>query len=226
MPKRAAKRRGKPGRSKRPKMELSVEIKKAGPCKKHVHVRVPRAEIDRFYEDTVKAEASMVAVPGFRPGHVPIKLVEKRFRSELAAKVKQRVLLESMEQLSTNEDLDPINEPDLDVESIELPEEGDFEYEFDVEVRPEFDLPNYEGLTIERPIRELTDADVDKHVENFLSQYGQLFPTKSRSKRATWLAFRSSPATMNKSCWMSRRSRCGCVPCSASRTPSSTASTS
>ena len=81
-----------------------------------------------------------------------------------------------MEQLSTNEDLDPINEPDLDVDAIELPEEGDFEYEFDVEVRPEFDLPNYDGLTIERPIRKMTDADVDRHVENFLSQYGQLVP--------------------------------------------------
>lgn len=162
--------------AEKPKMEISVEIKKAGPCKKHVHVRVPRAEIDRFYQDTVQEEASTVAVPGFRPGHVPPKLVEKRFRSELAAKVKQRVLLESMEQLSANEDLDPINEPDLDVDAIELPEQGDFEYEFDVEVRPEFDLPNYDGLTIERPIRTLTEADVDRHVENFLSQYGQLVP--------------------------------------------------
>lgn len=160
----------------KPRMELSVEIKKAGPCKKHVHVRVPRAEIDRFYQDTVKAEASSAVVPGFRPGHVPTKLVEKRLRGELAAKVKQRVLFESMEQLSTNKDLDPINEPDLDVEAIELPEEGDFEYEFDVEVRPEFDLPNYDGLTIERPIRTISDADVDRHLENFLSQYGQLVP--------------------------------------------------
>jgi trigger factor len=162
--------------AERPKMDLSVEIKKAGPCKKHVHVRVPRAEIDRFYQDTVKAEAAVAVVPGFRPGHVPAKLVEKRLRSELSAKVKQRVLFESMEQLSTNKDLDPINEPDLDVDAIELPDEGDFEYEFDVEVRPEFDLPNYDGLTIERPIRKLTDADVDTHVENFLSQYGQLVP--------------------------------------------------
>jgi len=162
--------------AERPKMELSVEIKKAGPCKKHVHVRVPRAEIERFYQDTVKAEASTAVIPGFRAGHVPTKLVEKRMRSELAAKVKQRVLFESMEQLSTNKDLDPINEPDLDVDAIELPDEGDFEYEFDVEVRPEFDLPNYDGLTIQRPIRTLTDADVDRHTENFLSQYGQLVP--------------------------------------------------
>jgi trigger factor len=162
----------------RPRMDLHVEIKKAGPCKKHVHVRVPRAEIDRFYVDTVKAEASVAVVPGFRPGHVPAKLVEKRLKSELANKVKQRVLFESMEQLSTNQDLDPINEPDLDVESLEIPEEGDFEYEFDVEVRPEFDLPNYDGLTIERPIRQISDGDIDKHVENFLSQYGQLVPSE------------------------------------------------
>src|SRR5579863_4517644 len=160
-------------------MELHVEIKKSGPCKKHVNVRVPRKEIERFYEETVKEYTSTTAIPGFRVGHVPSKLVEKRFRSELAAKIKQRVLVESMEQLSGNKDLDPINEPDLDVEAIELPEEGDFEYEFDVEVRPEFDLPNYDGLTIQRPLREITDSDVERQIENFLSQYGQLVPQEA-----------------------------------------------
>jgi trigger factor len=164
------------GEPQRRKMELDVEIKDAGPCKKHVRVRVPRAEIDRFYEETVKTLTEKTAIPGFRPGHVPQKLVEKRFRTELSSDVKQRVLVESMEQLSENKELDPINEPDLDVEAIELPEEGDFEYEFDIEVRPEFKLPNYDGLTIKRPVREVTDADVEKHYESFLSQYGQLAP--------------------------------------------------
>lgn len=162
--------------SAKPKLEMHVDIKKAGPCKKHVTVRVPRSEVERFYGDTVKEMSLTTAIPGFRAGHVPTKLVEKRFRTELATQVKQRVLFESMEQLSENKELDPINEPDLDVEAIELPEEGDFEYEFDVEVRPEFDLPNYDGLTIERPVRQIADADVDKHVENYLSQYGQLVP--------------------------------------------------
>ncbi|HEV3298777.1 MAG TPA: trigger factor [Planctomycetaceae bacterium] len=164
------------GEPEKQKLELHVEIKDAGPCKKHVRVRIPRSEVDRFYEETVKTLAERTAIPGFRPGHVPQKLVEKRFRTELANDVKQRVLVESMEQLSDNKDLDPINEPDIDVEAIELPEEGDFEYEFDIEVRPEFKLPNYQGLTITRPVREVTDADVEKHFESFLSQYGQLAP--------------------------------------------------
>jgi trigger factor len=160
----------------RPKVDMQVEIKDAGPCKKHVRVRIPRSEIDRFYADTVKDLTSSTAIPGFRVGHVPTKLVEKRFKSELADQVKQKVLYESMEQLSQNEELDPINEPDLDVEAIELPEAGDFEYEFDVEVRPDFDIPSYAGLTIERPVREVSDADVDRHIESFLSQYGSLVP--------------------------------------------------
>ncbi len=158
------------------KIEFSVEIKKSGPCKKHVHVRVPRAEIDRLYEETVRELSTTTAVPGFRVGHVPAKLVEKRFRTELGAQVKQRILFDSMEQLSENDELDAINEPDIDVEAIEIPEEGDFEYEFDVEVRPEFDLPNYDGLTIERPVRKISDADIERHFEHFLSQYGQLVP--------------------------------------------------
>ena len=72
----------------------------------------------------------------------------KRFRKEVGNQVRQKVLMQSLQQLGEDHKLDAINEPDLDVESLILPENGDFTYEFDVEVRPEFDLPNYSGLTI------------------------------------------------------------------------------
>src|ERR1700678_1571880 len=68
------------GEPQRRRLELDVEIKHAGPCKKDVRVRPPRAEIVRFYEETVKTLTEKTAIPGSRPGHVPQKLVEKRFR--------------------------------------------------------------------------------------------------------------------------------------------------
>ncbi len=209
------------GEPQRRKMELDVEIKDAGPCKKHVRVRVPRAEIDRFYEETVKTLTERTAIPGFRPGHVPQKLVEKRFRTELSSDVKQRVLVESMEQLSENKELDPINEPDLDVEAIELPEEGDFEYEFDIEVRPEFELPNYDGLTIKRPVREVTDADVEKHYEKLSVAIRPAGSARGgRSSRATWSASRSRPSATGENCSPWRMRRCACGRCFALPTPS------
>ena len=169
------------------KMRLDVSIEDVGPCKKHVRISVPRDAIDETYDDLVTDYAQKAEVPGFRVGHVPSDLVRKRFKNELNEQVKQRVLMASLEQLGDESDLDPINEPNLDLETIEIPDEGDFEYEFDVEVRPEFDLPEYKGLTIKRPNREITDADIDAYLEQFLQQYGKLVPVEEAAQPGDFL---------------------------------------
>lgn len=158
------------------RMELSVTIERSGPCKKHVRVVVPRSAIDGVLKGEVQELVDSAAVPGFRKGHVPDQLIRKRFKKELSDQVKQKVLMRSLEQISEEEDLEPINEPNLDVEAFEVPDEGDFEYEFDIEVRPEFELPDYKGLKIERPVRDVTDQDIDQYLEEYLEQYGQLEP--------------------------------------------------
>lgn len=160
------------------RMELSVVIDKAGPCKRHVRVTIPRSSIDAVATKSIDGMMESAVVPGFRVGHVPEALIRKRFRKELADQVKQKVLMQSLEQISEDEDLEPINVPNLDPEAFEIPDEGDFEYEFDVEVRPEFDLPNYKGLKIDRPTREISDADVNEYVDLVREDYGHLEPVE------------------------------------------------
>jgi trigger factor len=159
---------------RRYRLHLQVEIKAVGPCRKHVRVTVPRSDLDHFRDEALREVADTAAVPGFRPGHVPRKLLERRFKKEIDDQVRQRVLLGSLEQMAEENAIDPINEPDFDIESLVLPEEGDFEYEFDVEVRPEFELPNYSGLKIKRPVKEITAADIDAQLHKFLKQYSTL----------------------------------------------------
>lgn len=158
------------------RMDLTVVIEKAGPCKRHVRVTVPRADIEAVSSNSVDEMMESAEVPGFRVGHVPEALIRKRFRKELADQVKQKILMQSLEQVSDDEDLEPINVPNLDPEAFEIPDEGDFEYEFDVEVRPEFDLPEYKGLKIERPTRDISDADVDGYIDLVREDYGTLEP--------------------------------------------------
>ncbi|HUG94114.1 MAG TPA: trigger factor [Planctomycetaceae bacterium] len=164
-------------------LHLDVSVEQSGPCRKHVRVTVPREDLDHFYSDAVGELLSSAEVPGFRKGHVPQALVEKRFRKELSDQVKQKVLLQSLEEVSESEELDPINEPDIDVESLEIPEEGDFTYEFEVEVRPEFDLPDYTGLVIKRPTRTISEADVDVYLARFLKQYEEPVPHEGPAER-------------------------------------------
>ncbi len=163
-------------------MDLRVAIEEVGPCRKHVRVTVPREGIDRVRQAAIDELMESADVPGFRKGHAAEKLIEKRFKDSIGDQVKQKVLLQSLKQLGDEKDLNPINEPDIDVESLVLPDEGDFEYEFDVEVRPSFDLPQYKGLRIERPVKDVTDEDVDRYCEEFLEQYGHLEPIEEAAR--------------------------------------------
>ena len=158
------------------RLDLNVDIKDVGPCKKHISVTVSAGDIEQLRNDTISDLSRETAVPGFRAGKVPERLLAKRFRKEIADQLKQKLLLQSLEQVSEENGLDPINEPELDVENLEVPEDGDFEYEFEVEVRPTFELPDYSGITIRRPIREISDDDVTQARERFLSQYAQVAP--------------------------------------------------
>ena len=169
------------------KLNLKVEVKDAGPCLKHVRVTIPREDIEHFYDHAVEDLSGSAAVPGFRVGKVPKALVQRRFRGELKDQVKQRLLVESLEQVADENELDPINEPNLDVAALDIPEEGDFEYEFDVEVRPDFEVPDYTGLKIERPKVEVTDEQVNSYLERFLAQYGQLEPHEAAAEPGDFL---------------------------------------
>jgi len=70
----------------------------------------------------------------------------------------------------------PLSPPDLDPNAIKLPEEGPFVYEFEIEVRPEFDLPDYKGLKLRRPVHAFTDAEAEAEQKRLLDPYGQLVP--------------------------------------------------
>ena len=69
-----------------------------------------------------------------------------------------------MTQITEDEKFSAISEPDFDPLAVEVPDEGPMKFEFDLEVRPEFDLPEWKGLTIERPVREFTKKDIDKRL--------------------------------------------------------------
>ena len=158
------------------KLDLDVRIDDAGACKKHVKITIPRSEIERQFEESLKTFQKEALVPGFRPGHAPRTLVVKRFRKQVSDQVKTTLLMESLEQVDKDHQLDPITQPKLDIAAVELPEEGPMEFDMEVEVRPEFAAPTYKGLKVQRPVRAIADKDVDLQYDRFLERYGQLIP--------------------------------------------------
>ncbi len=157
-------------------MDLEVTISDVGPCKKHVLVVIPAAEIERQYDESLGEMKREAQMPGFRPGKAPVSLVLKRYRKEVKGQVKSTLVMGALEQLDRDYKLNPIAQPELDLDKLELPEEGSFRFEMDVEVQPEFALPQYKGLSIRRPVRPVLESDVDAQVANFLERYAQEVP--------------------------------------------------
>ena len=56
------------------------------------------------------------------------------------------MLMDSLTQMSDEHKFTAISEPDFDMASVQLPDDGPMVFEFDIEVRPEFDVPQWRGL--------------------------------------------------------------------------------
>ena len=124
---------------------------KKSACERHVTVTVSREDIDRYFDNSFSELMGKAEVPGFRAGRAPRKLIESRFRKDVGDQVKMSLLMDSMTQISEDGSLSPISEPDFDPVAVSIPDEGPMMFEFNIEVRPEFDLPKWKGLSIERP---------------------------------------------------------------------------
>ena len=158
------------------KLSLEVEISSPSACERHVTVTVSRQDIDRYLDDAYSELMPEANVPGFRAGRAPRKLVENRFKKEVGEQIKGSLLMDSLSQISEEQSFTAISEPDLNLDALELPEDGPMVFEFDIEVRPEFDMPKWKGLKLNRPVRDYSDEDVDQHLQKMLTRFGELEP--------------------------------------------------
>jgi trigger factor len=170
------------------KLELDVQVTSPGACERHVTVTISRPDIERYFDDAFGELMPTAAVPGFRIGRAPRKVVENRYRDEVSDQVKSALLLDSLEQISEEQRFTAISEPNFDLEAVEVPKDGPMTFEFTIEVRPEFDLPKWRGLALKRPVREFTDADIEDQLEQMLSRYGQLVPHEGAAEENDYVS--------------------------------------
>ena len=156
------------------KLTLEVKIDEPSACERHITVTIARIDIDRYLDDAFEELVPKAEVPGFRVGRAPRKLVETRFKNEIGDQVKGSLLMDAMTQISEDYDFSAISEPDFDLNSVSMPADGDLTFEFNVEVRPEFEMPEWKKLKLERQQHEYSQAEVEDRTQELLQQYGSV----------------------------------------------------
>ena len=154
----------------------TVTIEQVGPCKKKVIIEVPQETIESVTNEQYESLRKEALVPGFRKGRAPRRLLEKRFGKETSEQIKLKLLADASDSAIKDNELSILRDPDIDYEKIELPSDGPLKFDFEVEVRPQFDLPPLEGIPVNKTKLEVTDEQIDREIEQMRRWSGMWTP--------------------------------------------------
>lgn len=165
-----------------PEFEYPITVEDAGPGSKKVSVEIPRQRIDDEIKKQFGDLRKQAALPGFRVGRAPQRLIEKRFAADVKSDVRRSLISESYEQAIAKNKLEVIGEPEFeDFEKIQIPDgDAPLTYSFNVEVQPQFDLPDLFSITVKKPRIEIKDDNIEQAMTNLREQQGALVPVEDR----------------------------------------------
>ena len=162
--------------------ENSVTVEEIGPSRVRIKIEVPPERIEARLDKDLEELRHTAAVPGFRVGRAPRKLIEKRFGTDARDRLKNVLVAESLQEAIEGRELKTLGDPQLDFEKIELPEEGSLSFEVETDIEPAFDLPELEGVAVTKPVVTVQDKDVDAAIETMLAREGVYEPATGAAK--------------------------------------------
>src|SRR5690625_479972 len=134
---------------------------------------VPVEEFDQALDQAFKKVSKEVQIPGFRKGKIPRKLFESRFGVEaLYQDAVDIVLPDAYVKAIDETEIEPVAQPEVDIETIEKGEP--LVFTATVTVKPEVTLGEYKGLEVEEASIEVTDEDVDHEIEHQREHHAEL----------------------------------------------------
>ena len=142
---------------------MQVNIKDRQEVEATVEVIVPANEVDNAFNTVLSDLARQVRIPGFRPGKVPVKILERRIGTEaLSQEVREMLINERVDKALQEAELQPIG---LHYHGGS-PERGqEFTFDIHMDLAPEIKLPNIDDIVIDTPPAEVTEADIEGAID-------------------------------------------------------------
>jgi trigger factor len=149
-------------------MNLNITVENLAPCKKLLRIEVGAEDVGAAFADVTRQFCKLANLPGFRPGKAPRAVVIKNFGDRIKDEVKKKLTQDAYQKAMEQEKLRAAVYPDI--EEIQFAQDAAYQFAATVEIQPEFELPEYKGLKVERENRVIGDEDVDRAIETLREQ--------------------------------------------------------
>lgn len=143
---------------------MKSTVEQLNPTRVKINVEVPFDELKPQFDKAYKALAGQVRIPGFRPGKVPARILDARLgRGAVLSEVVNEAVPAKYGEAISEANLSVIGQPEIEVTRID---DGDsLAFTAEVDVRPEFEVPDPSAVAVTVDDVEVADSDIDEQIE-------------------------------------------------------------
>jgi trigger factor len=150
-------------------------VETLNPTRVKLTVEVPFEELKPSLDAAYRKIAQQVTIPGFRKGRVPAPIIDQRVgRGVVVDEAVNAALPQWYVQALSENAITPLGQPDIDVQ--EYQDGGDFSFTAELDVKPQIELPPYEGLRATIDDVAVTDEEVEEELTGLRRRFGTLTP--------------------------------------------------
>ncbi|NMB12896.1 MAG: trigger factor [Firmicutes bacterium] len=152
---------------------MKSTVEKLGNNQVALEVEIAEERVEEALEQASRKVAQQVRIPGFRPGRAPRRVIEMRLgREVLYQEALDELIPEAYGQALRDNEITPIDAPQLDI--LDMEDGKPLRFKATVEVKPEVTLGEYRGLEATKQMERVTNADVDRVMEEMRERNAEL----------------------------------------------------
>ncbi len=140
-----------------------------------IKLELAKDDYEERVDTILKDYKKKVNMPGFRPGKVPMGMIQKMYRKPVLAEEINKLISESLNKYLVDEKLNILGEPlphEEDMKPIDFDNDTEFEFKFDVGMAPEFDLKLTAREKLPYYNIKIDDELIDKYSDNYTQRFG------------------------------------------------------
>ncbi|KEI71925.1 trigger factor [Endozoicomonas elysicola] len=146
---------------------MQVSLETTSGIERKLTITLPVADIDGEVNKRLQDLSRRVRLDGFRPGKIPMKVVKRRYGAGARQEVLGEMMQSSFVEAIQEQKLNPAGAPSVEAKSDD--DEG-FTFIATFEIYPEIALNEFNGITVERPVADVQESDIDEMIETLRKQ--------------------------------------------------------
>jgi trigger factor len=167
---------------------VQVNVERLGPCQARIQFTVPSAEFQATYKRGLANVSQNANMKGFRPGKVPVQIIEKQFGPQVRNDAIEHFVRQAYDQAAKENQLKIVGFQRVNLDDIKILEGADWNCGFEVSLRPDIELGDYRGIAVESELEPVMDAEITAAIENLKAQQSRPEPAGAAGLPADGMA--------------------------------------